>query len=66
MYVTDVSKYHTAGIKEHVLKHTKFYVQKHIALLARCHNPPLIRDKPLGALTSVKRVYHSIVILMFV
>ena len=32
-------------------------VQKHEAALAMYHNPPLVRDKPLGASTSVKLVY---------
>ena len=42
---------------EHGLKHIKFYVQKHIAILAMCYNPALVRDKPLGAPASVKQVY---------
>ena len=36
-----------------------FYVQKHIAALAMCHNPPLVRDKPLGAPASVKLVFSE-------
>ena len=30
---------------------------KHLAALARCHNPALVRDKPLGVPASVKLVY---------
>ena len=33
------------------------YVQQHIAALEKCHNPLLVRDKLLGAPTSVKPVY---------
>ena len=42
---------------EHRLKHITFYVQKRIAALAMCHNPALVRDKPLGSPASVKLVY---------
>ena len=42
---------------KHGLKHIKIYVQKHIAPLAMCYNPPLVCDKPLGAPASVKLVY---------
>ena len=41
----------------HGLKLITFYVQKHIAFLAMCHKPPLVRDKPLDAPASVKLVY---------
>ena len=33
---------------EHGLKHITSHVQKHIAPLAMCYNPPLVRDEPLG------------------
>ena len=39
---------------EHGLKYFTSYVQKHIAPLAMCYHPPLVRDKPLGAPASVK------------
>ena len=42
---------------EHGLKLIAFYVQKHKAVLAMCHNPSLVRDKPLGAPASVKLVF---------
>ena len=45
------------GYMEHGLKHITYYVQKHIAALVMCYNPALVRDKPLGAPTSVKLVY---------
>ena len=45
------------GYMEHVFKHITFYDHKHIAALAMCHNPGLVRDKPLGVPTSVKLVY---------
>ena len=38
----------------HGLKLISFYVQKHIAALAMCDKPELVRDKPLGAPASVK------------
>ena len=38
------------------LKHIMFYVHKHIAPLAMCHNPALVRYKPLVASVSVKLV----------
>ena len=44
---------------EHELKYITFYVQKHIAALAVCYNPALVRVKPLGAPTSLKLVYYS-------
>ena len=44
---------------EHGLKHTTFYVQNHIAALAMCYNPALVRDKPLGSTASVKLVYSN-------
>ena len=34
------------------------YVQKHVAVLAMCHNPALVRDKPLGVPASVNLVYY--------
>ena len=42
---------------EHGSKYITFYVQKHIAHLAMCCDPPLVRDKPLGAPAFVKPVY---------
>ena len=42
---------------EHGSKYITFYVQKHIAPLAMCYNPPRVRDKPLGAPAFVKLVY---------
>ena len=33
------------------------YVQKHIVTMGMSYNPELVRDKPLGAPTSVKLVY---------
>ena len=35
------------------LKNIMFYVAKHIAALAVCYDPALVRDKPLGAHASV-------------
>ena len=35
---------------------------KHIAPLSMCYKPPLVRDKPLGAPASVKRVYLNMFI----
>ena len=46
-----------SGYMEHGSKHIMFYVQKHIAPLAMCHNPALVRDKLLGVPESVKMVY---------
>ena len=43
-----------SGYMEHGLTLISFYVQKHIAALAMCDNPELVRDKPLGAPASVK------------
>ena len=48
------------GYIEHGLKHIIFCVQKHIAALVRCYNPWLVRDKPLGALASMKLVYYTV------
>ena len=42
---------------EHALKYITFYVEKHIAHLAMCYNPMLVRDKPLEAPKFVKLVY---------
>ena len=53
-YVSDVSKFHYAGIG-HGWKRITFYVQKRIATLERCHNQLLVPDKPLGVPTSVKQ-----------
>ena len=41
----------------HGFKFITLYDQKHIAALEKCHNPPLVHDKPLGAPSSVKLVY---------
>ena len=46
---------------EHGLKYITFYVKKHITHLAMCYNPPLVRDKPLGAYAFVKLVYWLII-----
>ena len=36
----------------------KFYVKKkQIAPLTKCYNPPIVRNKPLGAPAVVKLVY---------
>ena len=43
---------------DHGLKHISFYVQKHIRSMSMCYNPALVRDKPLGAPTSVKLVIY--------
>ena len=43
----------------HGLKLNTFYVRKHIAGLAICHNQVLVRDKPLGVPASVKLVYST-------
>ena len=48
------------GYMEHGLKYIMFYIQKHIAPLAMCYNPPLVRDKPLGAPTLVKLSYFLV------
>ena len=47
-YITDMSKYHNAGVLTMDQKNMNCYVQKHIALLAICYNPPLVHDTPLG------------------
>ena len=39
------------GYMEDGLKDIKYYVQKHIAPQAICHNPTLVCIKPLGAPT---------------
>ena len=44
---------------EHGFKYITVYGQKHIAPLAMFNNPPLVRDKPLGAPAFVKLVYYS-------
>ena len=44
---------------EHGLNYITLYVQKHIASLAMCYNPSLVRDKPLGAPIFVKLVYSE-------
>ena len=46
------------GYMENGLKHITFYVQKHIAALARCYTPGLVCDTPLKAPASVKLVYY--------
>ena len=48
------------GYVEYGLKHITCYVQIHIAPLAMCYNPPLVHDKPIGALPCVKLVYLSL------
>ena len=44
------------GYMEHGWKCITFYVQKHIAPLAMCYNPPLVHDMPLGMSAFVKLV----------
>ena len=56
-YIIDVSKYHKAGILSMDYDYITFYVQKHIAPLAKCYNPPLVRDKPLGVPAIVNLIY---------
>ena len=46
------------GYMDHGLKHISFYVQKRVIAMGMCYDPALVRDKPLGALGSVKRVYY--------
>ena len=43
----------------HGLRYITFHDQKYIAPLAMCYNPPLVRDKPLGAPAFVKLVYWN-------
>ena len=43
---------------KHGLKFITYYVGKHIAALEMCRNQPLVRDKPPGALESVKLLYR--------
>ena len=40
------------------IKYVSSYVKKHIVHLAMCYNPPIVRDKPLGAPAFVKLVYN--------
>ena len=47
----------TMQVYEAWIKTYYVYVQKHIVALENCHNPPLVRDKPLGVPASVKLVY---------
>ena len=47
------------GHLEHWLKYITSYVRKHIASLAMCYNPPLVRDTVLGAPEFVELVYLS-------
>ena len=49
----------TMQVYGHGLKLNTFYVRKHIAGLAICHNQVLVRDKPLGVPASVKLVYST-------
>ena len=43
---------------EYGLKDIGFYVKKYIAPRAVCYNFQLVRNKPLGAPTIVRLVYH--------
>ena len=45
---------------EHGLKDIAFYVKKHITPSTVVINSLLVRDKPLGAPASVKRVFEGI------
>ena len=47
------------SLKRDGLKYITFYVKKHIATLAMCYNPSLVRGKPLGACAFVKLVYWT-------
>ena len=42
------------GCVEHGLEYITFHVQKHIAHLAACSEPPLVGDAPLGTPTFLK------------
>ena len=44
---------------ENGIKYNRFYVQKYIAHLCMCYDPPLVHDKPPGALIFVKLVYSK-------
>ena len=48
------------GYMEHGLTSITFYVQKHIPPLVMCYNPPLVRDKPLGAPAFVNLVHWTL------
>ena len=54
-----MSKYRNAGIWSRELKYIALYFQKLIIPRAVCYNFPLVRDKPLGAPTSVRRLYYA-------
>ena len=41
----------------HGLRYISFYVKKRVVSMGMCYNPALVRDKPLGSHTYVKRVY---------
>ena len=42
------------GYLGHGLKHITHYAQKHLAGVGMCHNPALVRERPLGAPAYVK------------
>ena len=46
------------GYVEHGLENFSFCFQKHIAHLAACPKPPLVRDGPLGVPTFLKFAYY--------
>ena len=48
------------GNVEHWLEYITCYVQKHIAHLAMCSNPQLVRDNLLGARAIVRVAYYAI------
>ena len=54
--MSDVTKHPVRVYGASRLKHVTFYV--HIASLAMCYSPPLVRDKLLGASAFVKLVYY--------
>ena len=54
--MSDVTKHPVRVYGASRLKHVTFYV--HIASLAMCYSPPLVRDKLLGAPAFVKLVYY--------
>ena len=53
--MSDVTKHPVRVYGASRLKHVTFYV--HIASLAMCYSPPLVRDKLLGASAFVKLYY---------
>ena len=50
---------------KHGLKYNTLYVEKHIASLTMCYNPPLVHHKLLGAPAFVKLAYFILLLLPF-